>query len=79
MPHSIDNSTYQESYAAFSSTAAQAATFGAVVNYGSQPFGLDAVQASLDTPLGLTNVNQDCKCAVALGLATRSFSVLQRS
>lgn len=60
MPHKIDNATYQESYAAFSIYAKQAAAFGATMNYGSQPIIPNAVQASSDTPLGLTYINQDC-------------------
>ena len=64
MPHIVDNETYQESYAAFSAYAEQAAAFGAVMNYGSQPVIPSAVQASSNTPLNLTHVNQDCECLV---------------
>ena len=61
MPHTINNATYQESHTAFSSYAKEAAAFGAVMNYGSQPITPTAVQASSDTPLNLTDVNQDCE------------------
>lgn len=62
MPHRINNATYQESYAAFAAYAKRAADLGAVMNYGAQPITPNAVQASSDTPLGLTPVNQDCEC-----------------
>ena len=64
MPHTVNNATYQESYAAFAAYAKQAADLGAVMNYGSQPIIPNAVQASSDTPLGLRLLNQDCKCFV---------------
>ena len=64
MPHIINNVTYQESFAAFAASAKQAAKLGAAMNYGSQPITTSAVQASSDTPLGLTLVNQDCKCSI---------------
>lgn len=63
MPHIVDNGTYQESYAAFSAYAEQAAAFGGVMNYGSQPVTPSAIQASSNTPLNLAFVNQDCKCS----------------
>ena len=34
------------------------------MNYGSQPITPTAVQASLETPLNLTLVNQDCEYSV---------------
>lgn len=64
MPHVVDNATYQESYAAFSIYAKQAATVGAIMNYGSQPVTPNAVQASENTPLNLQLVDQDCKCGL---------------
>lgn len=61
VPHLVNNATYQESYSVFSVYAKQAAAFGAIVNYGSQPITPHAVQASSDTPLNLTRRNQDCE------------------
>ncbi|KAL1979197.1 hypothetical protein VTN96DRAFT_6519 [Rasamsonia emersonii] len=59
LPHRVDNATYQESYAAFTTYAEQAFAAGWTMNYGSQPISTNAVQASSDTPLNLTLVDQD--------------------
>ncbi|KAL8823524.1 MAG: hypothetical protein Q9191_005777 [Dirinaria sp. TL-2023a] len=59
MPHKVNNATYQESYAAYTASAKEAAGFGAVMNYGSQPIIPHSARASVDTPLNLTEDNQD--------------------
>ncbi|KAL9082402.1 MAG: hypothetical protein Q9159_006445 [Coniocarpon cinnabarinum] len=59
LPHKIDNRTYFQSYNAFVSLAEEASAFGGQLNYGAQPVGPQFVNASLETPLGLSPISQD--------------------
>jgi hypothetical protein len=61
LPHKLDEATYNDSYAIFTKYEKQAADLGWHMNYGSQPISKLAVHKSSDTPLNLTNVEQDCE------------------
>ncbi|KAL9051001.1 MAG: hypothetical protein Q9162_006296 [Coniocarpon cinnabarinum] len=66
LPHKIDNRTYFQSYNAFVSLAEEASAFGGQLNYGAQPVGPQFVNASLETPLGLSPISQDCTLGIRL-------------
>lgn len=72
VPHRPDNATYQDSYTTFAIYADQAMGLGWSLKYGSQPISRNAVLRSLDTPLNLRAVEQDCKEPNSLSAPIRS-------
>ncbi|OKL55509.1 hypothetical protein UA08_09256 [Talaromyces atroroseus] len=59
LPHTVDKATYQESYTAFAAYAKQAMIAGWSMAYGAQPISMYAVRESSNTPLNLSDVDQD--------------------
>ena len=61
VPHKATNKTYHDVYDAYLPFAKTALSKGWRINYGAQPFSAHAVRKTGDSPLGLVEVDQDCK------------------